>query len=312
MPGFRLATYFLHMNGPGARRPPELRRSWLFLPGAEREILKAAPASRADVLIQELEDFTPPARRPEARRLATELYEVWRSQGALAAVRVNPLQDDGLEDLIEVMRGRPDIVLMSKVSTPEQVHALDAAVARHEREFGIGVGSTELVPNVESAAGLVRSREIAMASPRVTACLVASEDMAADLGADRSRDGAELAYVRSRFRVECAAAGVVAIDCPYTFSDPEGAEADARWARRLGYVAKSLVTPEHAATINRVLTPTAEEVTRARRLVHAFEVARAKGLDRAEFDGALVEIPTYQNARRLIARADALAQVDRR
>jgi citrate lyase subunit beta/citryl-CoA lyase len=300
------------MTGSGARRPPELRRSWLFLPGAERELLQAAPASRADVLIQELEDFTPSARRPEARRLAAELYESWRSRGALAAVRVNPLEADGLEDLAAVMSGRPDIVLMSKVSTAEQVRALDAAVSRHEREFGIGAGSTELVPNVESAAGLVRSREIAAASPRVTACLVASEDMAADLGAERSRDGVELAYVRSRFRVECAAAGVVAIDCPYTFSDPEGAEADTRWARRLGYVAKSLVTPGHAAAINRVLTPTAEEVTRARGLVRAFEAARARGLDRADFDGALVEIPTYQNARRLIARSEALAQADRR
>ncbi len=312
MPGFRLATYFPRMTGPGARRPPELRRSWLFLPGAERELLHAAPASRADVLIQELEDFTPPARRPEARRLAAGLYEAWRSRGVLAAVRVNPLQDDGLEDLAAVMGGRPDIVLMSKVSTPEQVLALDAAVSRHEKDLGIGAGSTELVPNVESAAGLVRSREIAAASRRVTACLVASEDMAADLGVERSRDGAELAYVRSRFRVECAAAGVVAIDCPYTFSDPEGAEADTRWARRLGYVAKSLVTPEHAATINRVLTPTAEEVMRARGVVHAFEAARARGLDRADFDGALVEIPTYQNARRLIARSEALAQADRR
>ena len=59
--------------------------------------------------------------------------------------------------------------------------------------------------------------------------------MAASLGAVRSRRGGELAYVRSRFLVECRAAGVEAIDCPYTFSDVEGAAADARYARRLGY-----------------------------------------------------------------------------
>lgn len=49
------------------RRPPELRRSWLFVPGADRAALEAAGTSGADVLIQELEDFTPPARRAEAR-----------------------------------------------------------------------------------------------------------------------------------------------------------------------------------------------------------------------------------------------------
>jgi len=312
VPGFRLATHFSVVKHAPTRRTPPLRRSWLFLPGAERDVLAAAPAVRADVLIQELEDFTPPDRRPEARRLATALYEGWRSAGTLAAVRVNPLESEGLADLAGVMAGRPDIVLMSKVVSAEQVRALDAAVARHEIELGLALGSTELVPNVETAAGLVRTIEIAKASPRVTACLVASEDMAADLGAERTREGFELDYVRSRFLVECIAAGVVAIDCPYTFSDREGAEADALQARRLGYIAKSAVAPDHVEIINRVLTPTREEVERARRLVQAFEAARAKGLDRAEFEGALVEVPTYQNARRLIARAEAFASAERR
>jgi citrate lyase subunit beta/citryl-CoA lyase len=299
------------VSAPAARRAPGLRRSWLFLPGAERGTLYAAPASRADVLIQELEDFTPAERRPEARDLAADLYEVWRAAGALAGVRVNPLEDEGAADLAAVMTGRPDVVLMSKVATPDQVRALDAAVTRHEKELRIRAGSTELVPNVESAAGLVRTIEIAKASPRVSACLVASEDMAADLGAERSREGLELAYVRSRFLVECTAAGVVAIDCPYTFSGGQDVAADALWARRLGYVAKSAVVPDHAEIINRVLTPTIEETDRARRLVRAFEEARARGLDRVDVDGALVEIPTYQHARRLIARAEALAAADR-
>jgi citrate lyase subunit beta/citryl-CoA lyase len=79
--------------------------------------------------------------------------------------------------------------------------------------------------------------------------------MAASLGAVRSRRGGELAYVRSRFLVECRAAGVEAIDCPYTFSDVEGAAADARYARRLGYRMKSLVDPAHAAAVKRALTP---------------------------------------------------------
>ena len=313
MPGFRLAASFRRVRATGPRRrPPALRRSWLFLPGAEAAALDAAPASAADVLIQELEDFTPPERRPEARGLAATLFDRWRTAGAIAAVRVNPLEGDGLADLAGVMAGRPDVVLMSKVATPEQVRALDTAVTRLEREAGISPGATELVPNIESAAGLVRTIEIAHASPRVTACLVAAEDMAADLGAERSREGFELAYARSRFLVECVAAGVVAIDCPYTFSDTEGAESDARVARRLGYVAKSAVAPAHPAVINRVFTPTSDEVERARQLVAAFEAARARGLDRAEFEGALVEIPTYQNACRLVARSAALAEIGSR
>ncbi|MEP6610189.1 MAG: aldolase/citrate lyase family protein, partial [Burkholderiaceae bacterium] len=67
------------------------RRSWLFVPGADEAAHEAAMRCGADVLIQELEDFTPPTLRRAARVLARTLYDRWRAAGALAAVRVNPL-----------------------------------------------------------------------------------------------------------------------------------------------------------------------------------------------------------------------------
>jgi citrate lyase subunit beta/citryl-CoA lyase len=268
------------------------RRTWLFVPGADEKAQAAAARSGADVLIQELEDFTPPALRPQARALAAGLYQRWRAAGALAAVRVNPLETCGREDLAAVLGAKPDIVLMSKVARPEQVQAL-AAIAH----------GVELVPNIETAAGLVRAGEIARASPRVSAMLLASEDMVADLGAERSRGGDELAYARSRFLLECRAAGVEAIDCPYTFGDAKGAAADARRAKRLGYRMKSIVHPVHAAPVNRVFSIEARELNRARRIVRAFDDARANGKERAHVDGRLVEVPVYAAARRLIESA---------
>ena len=293
-------------TSPGARRPPALRRSWLFLPGADRAMLDAAPECGADVLIQELEDFTPAGRRPEARALAAGLYRRWRAAGRLAAVRINPLETEGFDDLAAVMPGRPDIVLMSKVAEPQQVVALGEAVLRHEYAVGIPAGTTELAPNIESARGLIQTFAIATASPRVTAVLGSTEDLAADLGAPRSRGGQELLYARQRLHVECVAARVVSVDCPYTFADLEGAAADARLARSLGYAAKSLVRPAHAAAVNAAMTPSAEEVRHARAVVAAFEAARRAGAERAEVDGLLVEMPFYASAQRLLARAQAL------
>ena len=267
------------------------RRSWLFVPGADEAAHEVAMLCGADVLVQELEDFTPPLLRPVARALARGLYDRWRAAGALAAVRVNPLTTCGGDDLAAVLAGRPDIVMMSKVAAPEDVRALEAATG----------GAVELVPNIESAAGLIRTFDIVRASPRVKAALIASEDMVADLGTTRSRTGEELAYVRARFLVECRAAGVEAIDCPYTFSDARGAAADARYAKRLGYRAKSLVAPGHAAAINRVFTAQPAEIAHARRIVAAFERARAAGRERAQVDGALIEVPIYAAAKRLLA-----------
>lgn len=202
-------------------------------------------------------------------------------------MRINPLETCGREDLVGVLAGRPDFIMLSKVDAPEQVRALEAATG----------GAVDLVPNVETAAGLLNTVPIAKASKRVIALLLASEDMVADLGTVRSRGGEELAYVRSRFLLECRAAGVEAIDCPYTFSDVKGAAADARYARRLGYRMKSLVDPSHAAAINKALTP---DLAQARRIVAAFEKARAQGKDRAQVGGALIEVPVYSAAKRLI------------
>jgi citrate lyase subunit beta/citryl-CoA lyase len=292
-------------------RPAQLCRSWLFLEGANEAVLRRATAGGADVLIQELEDFTPPASRPAARALAPDLYQSWRQAGAVVAVRVNPLEEDGMDDLAAVMRASPDIVALPKVSEPQHVVRLDEAVTRFERDYGIPQGSTALLPNIEFARGLVQTVAIARASRRTTACLLAAEDLATDLGAERGQDGIELAYCRQSFLVECVAAGVVAVDCPYTWSDIEGVSRDARWARRLGYVAKSLVDPAHAAVVNGVLAPDENEMRRARDIVTAFEAARAAGEARVEVGGSLVEVPTYQTAKRLLARGEALRQFER-
>ena len=266
-----------------------MRRTWLFVAGADESAHAAAARSGADVIILELEDFTPPELRSRARELSGKAFTAWRKAGAIAAVRVNPFETCGAEDLAGI--ARPDLLMMSKVDSPEQVQRLEAAAPQ----------GVELAPNIESARGLLRIQEIAKASKRISALLVASEDMVADLGTVRTRGGEELAYVRSRFLVECRAAGVEAIDCPYTFSDVKGAVADARHAKQLGYRMKSLVDPAHAKAVNAVFTPSAAELAKARRIVAAFEKARAAGRDRATVDGALIEVPIYAAAKRLLA-----------
>ncbi|MDW3205230.1 MAG: CoA ester lyase [Alphaproteobacteria bacterium] len=277
-------------------RPPRLRRTWLFTGGADRTMQLGAGQSGADVVILELEDFTRPAQRPAARALAAGLFPAWRAAGAVAAVRVNPLSGDGMDDLRAVLPAGPDVIMLPKVDGPERIRELAEAVD--------GIAGTraevELVPNVELARGLMRTYDVALSDPRVTACLVASEDMAADLGAERGHDGMELLYVRQRFHVECRAAGVVSIDCPYTYTDLAGLEAETRHARRLGYTAKSLVRADHVDPIHRILTPAPEALAQARRIVEAFDKAETAHV---ELDGIMLELPMISNARRLLDRA---------
>ena len=286
---------------------PELRRTWLFGPGADAAAHEAMLACPADALIADLEDFTPPQRRPQARENISALLAHWRTAGKVAVVRINDLATDGLIDLQAAMPGSPHVVAYPMAASAAQMRALDEAITGMENTLGIAQGSTEIMPVCETALGVVDVRSIVAGSARIRCALLGAEDLACDLFAERQADANELDYARRRFILECRAARIEPIDAPYTFTDVEGAFKEAHYSRRLGYRSKSLVRPDHAQSINAALTPSDEDVRRASAMVTAFEAARARGEDRALVDGLWVEVPTYRNALRTLERARRLA-----
>lgn len=283
---------------PAGRRPVALRRSWLFVPGLAGPAQDAGLAARPDVLVADLEEFTAPADRPLARQRIATLMSECRAAGVVGAVRINRLEADGNEDLAGVMAGAPDVVFLPFAESVAQIQALAAALDAAEAAHGVRAGSTEIVPTLESALGVLRAYDILMASPRVTACLLAAEDLTQDLGAERGPDGTELAHLRARFAVDCAAARRVAIDCPFNFSDPVALAADLAWARRIGLRAKCATRPAQVAAVHAALTPAPEDVARAADHVARHEAARC-GQAPA---GDPVDPPIYNTARRLLAR----------
>lgn len=281
------------------RRPAALRRSWMFVPGMDAAAQAAGLASGTDALVADLEEFTAAVERPAARPRIAALFATCRAQGVVAAVRINKLEDDGLADLRGVMPGAPDAVFLPHAESAAQIIALDQAISALESELGLPAGSTEIVPTLESALGLVRAYDILTASPRVSACLLAAEDLTASLGAERGKDGIELHAVRARFLVDCTAAGCVPIDCPFNYRDLPALEADLRWARRLGLKSKCATVAEQVPLIHQVFTPSAPEVDTARNRVARFEAQRA-----GQHDAERIDPPTYNTARRLLARHD--------
>ena len=279
-----------------------LLRTWLFGPGADGDAHEAMSTSRADVLIQDLEDFTPRPRRNEARRMTAGLFARWRAAGARVCVRINSLDDDGPLDISHVVPAKPDFIAYPKASTATEMRELDRTISAAEKQPSLTPGGIGVLPVCETALGVVSVREIAVASPRIRYALLGAEDLAADLMAVRSREAVELDHARRRFVLECRAASIEPIDAPYTFTDVEGAAQEARYVRRLGYRAKSLVRPDHTMAILAALIPSESEKVQAHRMVEAFEAARARGEERALVDGLWVEVPTYLNAKRLLAQ----------
>jgi citrate lyase subunit beta/citryl-CoA lyase len=285
---------------------PDLRRTWLFGPGADSAAHGDMLESDADALIIDLEDFTPPGRRAEAREMLAPFMTACRERGRLAVVRINALETDGVIDLGFAMRAQADVIAYPMADRPAQMHALHAAITHWERSLGCPIGRTEILPVCETALGVAEVRAIAAASARIRCALLGAEDLANDLCAERGSDAVELDYARRRFVLECRAAGIEPVDAPYTFSDADGAVRETNFARRLGYRSKSLVRPEHARKLNAALTPDADALRRAQAIVKGFDAARARGEDRALVDGLWVEVPSYRNATRLIERARRL------
>jgi citrate lyase subunit beta/citryl-CoA lyase len=275
----------------------------LFIAGADRFAHEQALQSRPDILAQDLEDFTPAPLKEKARQLSAGLFEQARERGIIPAVRVNPVDDMGRTDLAAVSPARPALVLLPKAENGGQIAALAAEIERLEALHGLPEGGIEIVPTVETAPGVINLKDIVGASPRIGSCVLGAEDLAADLMAVRSPAGDELAYVRSRFLLECRALRIELIDPPYTYSDAEGCEGEARRSRQLGYRSKSTVTPAHIAVLHRVFTPSADEVASAVRIVAAFETGRTRGEDRVLVDGLWIEPPAYLNAQKLLERA---------
>jgi citrate lyase subunit beta/citryl-CoA lyase len=130
------------------------------------------------------------------------------------------------------MPGAPAAIFLPHAETAAQILQLDQEITALERALDLPAGQTEIVPTLESARGIVSTATILTASKRVSACLLAAEDLSADLDAVRGPDGAELHHVRARFLVDCIAAGCVPIDCPFNYRDPAALLADLAWARR--------------------------------------------------------------------------------
>jgi citrate lyase subunit beta/citryl-CoA lyase len=180
-----------------------------------------------------------------------------------------------------------------------------------ERARGLEAGRIRILPLIETAIGLVRCEEIAMAAPpRVVTLVFGLGDFSVDIGVDLTQDAAELLYARSRLVVAARAGRLQApIDGPYLdLQDTEGLVANTFRSRQLGYQGRVVVYPPQVEPVQRAYSElSAEEVERTRRVVEAFEQAEADGLASIQVDGRFVDYPIYYRARHRLRLYEAPA-----
>lgn len=285
-------------------------RSLLFVPGHVERFIQRARASGADAICLDLEDSVPEAEKATARAMTAEAIRTI-SSGGLLVVRVNGLhtgmvEDDLLSVVVEGLSG----IMLPKVEATEAVRRLDAYLTIVERQRGLEEGAVSIVPLVESARGILISTEIATASPRVLGLALGAEDLATNMGVQRTSEGGEIEWPRAHLAMACLAAGVLAVDTPETdYTDEAKLERQTAHARSLGYRGKLCVHPAQVPVVNRLLTPSEEEVAEAHRIVTAVEQEGIpKGRAAIAVDGRLIDTPIYWRAKRLVQWAEATGQ----
>ena len=165
-------------------------------------------ASTADALILDDEDFTPLARKDRACALTPALLKRWRRRRHYDSRPDQHAGCAGPTDLEAAIPAKPDFVLYPMASNADEMAALDKEISRLEKHAGLPTGCFWIVPVCETALGVADVRLIVKGSERSIMALLGAGDLAADLQAERSRDGYELDYARRRFVFECRAAGI--------------------------------------------------------------------------------------------------------
>jgi citrate lyase subunit beta/citryl-CoA lyase len=292
--------------------PTKPLRSILFVPGNRPRMLEKARTLPADAVILDLEDAVPPGEKTAARAMVRQALEAGPYDPQVI-LRVNAFPTGLAEgDLGETFVPGVDSVCLPKASTAGDVERLAVLLAALEQERGIPLGAVVVLLMVETAQGVLNAHEMACAGSgpgfgRVQALCLGGEDLAWDLGAVRTREGAEIAHARARLVLAARAAGAAAIDTVYTdLTDQEGLLAEARQARQLGYSGKLLIHPSQIEPVHRAFAPSEEEVAHARRVVAAFEAGETDGKGVVVVDGRMIDAPVVARAREVLMMTESM------
>jgi len=288
-------------------RPLPVWRSLMFVPVTVERFVGSAARRGADAVILDLEDAVPEADKARARDLVAAAAPVVGRGGADVLVRINRPWPQAVRDIEAALVPGIAGLLLPKAESAEHVRMAAEVVDAVEAARSIAPGTCRLVPMIETAGAYFRMREIAAAHPRVVAMTLGTEDFALSAGMLPEAEG--LLGPAQETVFAAAAAGILPLGFVGSiagFADGEAFRRVIRQSRRLGFQGALCIHPAQVAIANEEHSPDPEAVARAARMVAAYDAALAAGQGAVTFEGAMIDVPVVERARRLIARDAAI------
>lgn len=285
-----------------------MRRSMLFLPGNNPNMIMNSSFLGADSIILDLEDAVSPEEKDAARLLVSHFLKFMQFGTCEIIIRINsldtPFWKEDLEKIVPLQLG---IIMPTKVSDRDYITTLEQKIAEIEERYEIET-KTRIMPLLETAMGVENAFEIARSSDRIEALYLGAEDLTADLRCQRTRDGDEIQYARCRLVNAARAAHIEVYDTPFTsIEDMNGLLQDALKAKSLGFSGKAAIHPKHIETINQVFSPTEKEIQYAQEVYAAIEEAKRLGKGAISLHGKMIDAPIVQRAHRVIETMTEIA-----
>jgi citrate lyase subunit beta/citryl-CoA lyase len=280
------------------------RRSVLYMPGANERALEKARDIPADGLILDLEDAVAPDAKPEARERVCAAVIGGGYGNRELAIRANgigtPWHD---EDLVAIAKAGPAAVVVPKVNSADEVHAIERAL-----EAGGAPDHTKIWAMLETPVAVLHAESIASASERLTVLVMGTNDLIKELHGQRVPDRGPLQLGLGLCLLGARAAGKVILDGVYNdIKDEAGFAAECAQGRALGFDGKTLIHPSQVEPCNAAFAPSADEVELAGRIIEAFTEAQAEGRGVVTVDGRMIENLHVDEARRVLAISEAIA-----
>ena len=274
------------------------RRSCLSTPGSSERFLQKAPTVEADMTFLDLEDSVAPLEKVAARSKVVDAIRDLDWGDRVMCVRVNAWDTEWTYgDIIEVVGNagpRLDEIMLPKVQTAAEVVAMDLLLTQVEKNCGLPVGHIGIEAQIETTRGLINVDDICAASPRLETIIFGPADFAASMEmpvltggvAIDEYPGDHFNYVFSRILMAGRANGLQVIDGPFLkVREPELLREYAQRTRVLGYDGKWALTPDQAAVLNEVYSPTQEQFDRAYDILEAYRQATETDLKGAVMFG---------------------------
>ena len=281
-----------------------LRRTMMFVPGANAAMLRDAPLYGADSIMFDLEDAVSLKEKDSARVLVHSALKTFDYGNIEIVVRINALDAGGAEDIEAMVLAGVDVIRLPKTETAQDIIDVEAVITEVEQQNDIPVGTTKMMAAIESAEGVLNAPAIAKSSTRLIGIALGAEDYVTNMKTRRHPDGQELFFARSMILHAARAAGIAVIDTVYSDVDnTEGFEAEVRLIKQLGFDGKSVINPRQIPLVNTIYAPTEKEIQNAKEVIWGIREAEAKGSGVISVNGKMVDKPIVERAERVIALA---------